>query len=62
MVIHIVFIVHPLCMSLSLSLGLLAVEPVFSLCFREAIDFGAGKACQEFLGKLVRDRLAFEWS
>lgn len=58
MVVHIMFIIHPLRMPLSLSLSLLTIEPIFSLRFREAIDFGTGKASKEFLGELVRDGLA----
>jgi hypothetical protein len=40
----VVLVIHALSMVLSLTLSLLAVEPVLALCFRETVDFGAGKA------------------
>jgi hypothetical protein len=49
-------------MPFGLSLRLFAIEPVFSLCFGKAIDFGASKASKELFGELVRDGLACRWS
>ena len=43
---------------LSIALGTLTVEEVLALGLSELVNLSTGKASEELLGELVRDRLA----
>lgn len=59
MALDVLLVVHALGVLLRLTLGLLLVEPILTLCLGELIDLGACKASNELLSEGVRDRLAY---
>ena len=54
----VVVVVHAFSVLLSLTLGLLLVEPIFSFGLGKLVDFSTSKASKEFFGELVRHGLA----
>jgi hypothetical protein len=56
----VVLIVQVLGPLLGLMLGSLPVEEVLTLSLSKLVDFGTGKACEQLLGKCVRNRLAYK--
>jgi hypothetical protein len=59
MIINIVLVVHAFSIALRFMLGLLTIEPIFTLSLRYLIDFGTGDTRKKFFSKGVGNRLAY---